>query len=340
MLPAIFGLPGLALRGDERAFFRAADPAGFILFARNCRDREQLRALTGEFRALSGRDDLPILIDQEGGRVARMRPPEWPLFPPAEAFDRLYRIAPISAIEAARVNALAIALTLAEVGINVDCLPLLDLRHPGGHDIVGDRALGAEPMQVAALGRAVLDGLREGAVAGVLKHMPGHGLARADSHEELPVVRASRDELEADFAPFRALRHAPIAMTAHILYPALDPDLPASLSPRVVGGTIRGDIGFDGLLVSDDLVMAALSGSVGSRAAAAVAAGCDLALHCSGALAEMEEVAAALGPIGDAALARLDRATAGLAARPDPARYAELAEKRDRLLAYAASAPG
>ncbi|HWT11510.1 MAG TPA: glycoside hydrolase family 3 N-terminal domain-containing protein, partial [Allosphingosinicella sp.] len=212
MLPAFLGLAGERLDPDERAFLREAQPAGFILFARNCRDRGQLRRLTDDLRELAGRADLPILIDQEGGRVARLGPPDWPEFPAAWRFAELYRKAPISAIEAARVNAQAIAVTLAEVGINVDCLPLLDVRREGAHDVIGDRALGAEPMQVAALGRAVLDGLEAGGVCGVVKHMPGHGRAAADSHVELPVVEASAQELESDVAPFRALSDAPMAM--------------------------------------------------------------------------------------------------------------------------------
>src|SRR5438309_5971639 len=204
----IYGLSGPALTDAERAFFRDADPAGYILFARNCVDRDQMRRLTDDLRALDGRDDLPILIDQEGGRVARMKPPEWPAFPAAEAFARLYEKAPMSAIEAARANAQAIALLLREVGVNVDCLPLLDVRQPGATDIIGDRALGAEPMQVAALGRATLDGLRVGGAVGVVKHMPGHGRALVDSHKDLPFVTASDAELETDIEPFRTLAGA------------------------------------------------------------------------------------------------------------------------------------
>ena len=191
MIPAIFGISGLELTADERAFFKDADPAGYILFGRNVIDRGQLRALTDELRALHGRDDVPILIDQEGGRVARLKPPHWPEFPTAERFAALYQKAPISAIEAARVNAQAIGVQLKAVGVNVNCLPLLDVRQPGAHDIIGDRALGSDPMQVAALGRAVLDGLRAAGVVGVVKHMPGHGRAPSDSHVELPVVTAS-----------------------------------------------------------------------------------------------------------------------------------------------------
>jgi beta-N-acetylhexosaminidase len=331
---AIFGFKGPALTAAERAFFEAANPAGYILFARNIETPDQLRALTDDLRALAGRD-LSILIDQEGGRVARLKPPHWPAFPPAAAFDRLYRVAPMSAIEAARVNAEAMAILLRDGGINVNCAPMLDVRDEGGHDIVGDRAFGSEPMQVAALGRAVLDGLAAGGVAGVIKHMPGHGRARADSHKELPVVDAGRDALKRDFAPFRSLRTATIGMTAHIVYSAIDPDRPASLSPTVIGGVIRGDIGFDGLLLSDDIGMAALTGDFGTRAADAISAGCDIALHCSGDLAEMEAVAAGAGTLGEAGRARLERAMAAVSGRASGSSYEALAAKRDALLAFA-----
>jgi beta-N-acetylhexosaminidase len=335
MLAAILGLGGETLDADERAFVRAADPAGFILFSRNIASREQLRRLTGELRNISGRDDLPILVDQEGGRVARLRPPQWPDFPAGERFAALYRKAPISAIEAARVNAQAIAVTLAEVGINVDCMPMLDVRQPAADDVIGDRALGDEPMQVAALGRAVLDGLEAGGVCGVVKHMPGHGRARVDSHAELPVVEADEEALAVDLAPFRALHDAPMGMTAHLLYPAWDPQRCATLSSIVIEGIIRGRIGFDGLLMSDDIAMEALSGPIGARASAALAAGCDVVLHCSGQLADNRAVAAAIEEIGEAARARLDRALARISGKASFKNYEELAAKRDALLAYA-----
>ncbi|MDB5697223.1 MAG: nagZ, partial [Alphaproteobacteria bacterium] len=275
MQPAIYGFAGERLNADERDFFRDADPAGYILFARNCRDRAQMRALTDELRALHGRSALPILIDQEGGRVARLRPPVWPAFPTGGRFADLYRVAPASAIEAARANALAIAAILHEVGVNVDCLPLLDVRQAGAHDIIGDRALGSEPMQVAALGRAVIEGLRDGGVIGVVKHMPGHGRSTRDSHVELPVVNASDEELEHDIEPFRTLRKAPMGMTAHVVYTAWDAERCASLSPAVIGEIIRGRIGFEGFLMSDDLGMHALKGDFADRAHDVVAAGCD-----------------------------------------------------------------
>ena len=335
MRPAIFGLSGERLTPDERDFFRDADPAGYILFRRNCADGDQLRALTGELRSLSGRDDLPVLIDQEGGRVARLRPPVWPAFPPAERFADLYRVAPISGIEAARVNAEAIGAMLRECGINVNCQPVLDLRQEGAHDIIGDRALGSEPMQVAALGRAILDGMRAAGVVGVVKHMPGHGRSHCDSHEELPIVSASEEELEQDLEPFRSLAWAPMGMAAHIVYTAWDAERCASLSAIVIGEVIRGRIGFDGFLMSDDIGMHALSGGFGERAGGVIEAGCDVALHCSGVLEEMVAVASALGEMGEAARARLDRAMASVAESAGGSSYEQLAAKRDQLLAYA-----
>ncbi|HEX2763864.1 MAG TPA: glycoside hydrolase family 3 N-terminal domain-containing protein [Allosphingosinicella sp.] len=335
MQAAIYGLAGLSPTNDERAFFRDADPAGYILFARNCRDREQMRALTDDLRSIHGRGDLPILIDQEGGRVARMRPPSWPPFPNGEAFDRLYARAPMSAIEAARANAAAIAALLREVGVNVDCIPMLDVRQPGATDIIGDRALGSEPMQVAALGRATLDGLREGGVLGVVKHMPGHGRALVDSHKALPVVTASEEELETDLAPFRTLRGAAMGMSAHLVFTAWDADRPASQSPVVIDEIIRGRIGFDGFLMSDDMGMHALTGGFDERARLIVEAGNDATLHCSGHMAEMVAVARAAGELCAKGKERLDRAMASIVAPPDALAYAELAEKRDSLLALA-----
>ncbi|NIJ33829.1 beta-N-acetylhexosaminidase [Sphingomonas oligoaromativorans] len=335
MIPAFFGLAGPALGEAERAFFRSVEPAGFILFRRNCTDRAQMKALTDELRSLSGRDDVPILIDQEGGRVQRMGPPEWPKLPAAEPFARLYEKAPVSAMEAARLNAKAIATMLREVGVNVDCLPLLDVRRPDADAIIGDRALGSDPMQVAALGRLVIDGLREGGVVGVVKHMPGHGRAMADSHKELPVVEAPEAELAEDVAPFVGLRDAAMGMTAHVVYTAWDKERCASLSPVVIGEIIRGRIGFDGLLMSDDLGMHALSGGFAERAAGVIAAGCDIALHCSGDMAEMEAVAGALGPIAAVSHDRLQRAMATVAAQAPFESFEELAARRDSLLALA-----
>ncbi|WP_022683066.1 beta-N-acetylhexosaminidase [Sphingobium bisphenolivorans] len=333
MKPVIFGLFGETLTPDERAFFAEAQPAGYILFRRNIVDRRQLRALTDELRSLHGRDDLLIMIDQEGGRVARMQAPEWPSFPPGAVFDRLYEIAPSSAIAAARANARALAATLAEVGITVDALPLLDVRQEGASDIMGDRTLGAEPMRVAALGRAVIEGLSDGGVVGIVKHMPGHGRALVDSHHELPIVTADEDALAVDLAPFRALKDAPIGMTAHVVYTAWDPDFPASLSASVIETIIRQRIGFDGLLMSDDLDMKALKGSIPELAAATVAAGCDLALNCWGRMDDMVGIADLLPEIEPSARERLDRAMSSPRRSSEPKPLEELLATRDALLA-------
>jgi beta-N-acetylhexosaminidase len=344
--PLILGLAGLALTEPERALFRSSDPAGYILFKRNVESPDQLRALTASLRDLAGRD-VPILIDQEGGRVARLRPPHWPTFPNGEIFGQLYEKAPVTAIEACRLNALALAAMLRDLGINVDCLPLLDVRDPGGHDIIGDRAFAAEPMVVSALGKAVLDGFKTGGICGVVKHIPGHGRARADSHLELPVVTASAAELERDFIPFRRLADAPMAMTAHITYTALDPDRCATLSPQVID-FIRNDIGFGGLLMSDDLGMHALGNpqsgghppgsnalaDFGARALASLDAGSDIALHCSGDFNEMRAIVEANPRMTDAAATRLAAAMAWMGAG-DATPVAEWAAARDALLALA-----
>lgn len=332
MTPLFLGLAGAALSDGERVLFRDAEPAGYILFRRNIVDRAQLRGLTDDLRALAGRADLPILIDQEGGRVARMQPPEWPSFPSAGQFDALYEIAPVSAIEAVRANARALALMLGEVGITVDCLPLLDVRQPEAHDIIGDRSFGAEPLRVAALGRAVIEGLRDGGVVGVVKHMPGHGRAQADSHVELPVVNAALDELTIDLAPFKTLKDAPMGMTAHVVYPAWDPDHCATLSRRIIADVIRTGIGFDGLLMSDDLGMHALRGDFGARVKGALEAGCDIALHCSGDFVEMRACVEAAGEISPASRVRLDRAMATAAQARTLPPLEELLATRDAFL--------
>lgn len=334
MLPCIFGLSGPDLIADERAFFREAEPAGFILFGRNVREPAQLRTLTDDLRALTGRENLPVLIDQEGGRVARLGPPHWPAFPAQARFGALYARAPISGMEAARVNAAAIGAVLAAAGINVACLPVLDRARAEGHDAIGDRAFGDDPLAVASLGRAVLDGLAEAGVAGVVKHMPGQGRAGADSHAELPRVEASATELAGDLFPFSRLApRARIGMTAHVVYAAWDAGSPATLSASVIGDVIRGEIGFDGLLLSDDIEMGALSGPVEERGRTALAAGCDVVLHCSGKLTQARKLAQTLPPMAPAALDRLARA---LPDRPagHPA-LADLLAKRDDLLALA-----
>jgi beta-N-acetylhexosaminidase len=333
MTPAIFGLSGPVLTDDERAFFREADPAGYILFGRNVENREQVRALTDELRTIHGRERLLVSIDQEGGRVARMKPPEWDKYPPGEPFARLWKLAPASAIEAARANAEALGLDLAEVGVTVDYWPVLDVRQPGAHDIVGDRSLGSEPMQVAALGRAVLDGLSRAGVAGCIKHMPGHGRAHADSHKELPTVEAGEAELEKDIEPFRTLAHAPLGMTAHVRYTAWDEANPATQSEFVIGEIVRKRIGFAGLLLTDDIDMEALSGSVPERGARALAAGCDLVLNCWARMDDMIGLAEVLPAMGETTRERLDRALAS--ARELTGDRPALIARRDALLELA-----
>jgi beta-N-acetylhexosaminidase len=332
--PVIFGMSGLELTPDERAFFRNADPAGYILFKRNCGNRAQMRALTDALRDLHGRDDLLIMIDQEGGRVARMQPPEWPAFPAGAAFDALYDAAPISAIEAARANAEAIGLMLSEVGVTVDALPLLDVRQEGADAVIGDRAYGHEPMRVAAMGRAVIEGLQAGGVTGIIKHMPGHGRVLVDSHKALPVVTVSEEDLAADLRPFEQLNWAPIGMTAHIVYTAWDDARPGTLSHYVVQQIIRERIGFDGLLMTDDIDMKALSGTPAEKACGAVEAGVDLVLDC---WARMDEMVAIADVLPDAGEPTVERLEAALTFRkpPELARFAELVAKRDELLALA-----
>ncbi|MEO0642760.1 MAG: beta-N-acetylhexosaminidase [Pseudomonadota bacterium] len=334
MTPAIFGCSGPRLTADERAFFREADPAGYILFARNCENPEQLRALTDDLRSLHGRERLLVSIDQEGGRVARLRPPHWSPYPAGEAFDRLYTLAPASAIEAARANAEAMALELAAMGITVTYHPPLDLRQPGAHDVIGDRALGADPMQVAAIGRAILDGLERGGVTGCIKHMPGHGRSMVDTHKEVPTVRESAAELESDIAPFRALSSARIGMTGHLIFPVWDADNPATLSPAIIRDIIRGEIGFEGLLLTDDIDMEALNDTIPNRAARAIAAGCDIVLNCWAKMDDMRGICAAVPALSEAASARLDAALEGTQIADEIAStQGELLAKRDALLA-------
>lgn len=336
MTPAIFGLSGLSISAEERGFFRDSRPAGYILFGRNIESRSQLRALTDELRALDGRDNLPILIDQEGGRVARMKGPEWPEFPSGAIFDALYERAPASAIEAARLNAMALAAMLAEVGITVDCLPLLDVRQPGASDVIGDRALGSEPMRVAALGRAILSGLQAGGVLGVVKHIPGHGRAAFDSHEKVSRVGASDLELQSDLAPFAALRDAAMAMTCHVVFEAWDKENPATLSPYIIQTIIRDHVGYPGLLMTDDIDMKALSGNVADLSAQAIAAGCDIVLNCWGKMEDMIGIANAVGSISDLSRDRLETAMQRLNGQVDPRDLNSLLEQRNALLAAAA----
>lgn len=307
----IFGCAGLTLSEDERRFFARVNPLGFILFARNVESPKQVSALVTELRASVGRADVPVLIDQEGGRVQRLKPPHWRKAPPGEPFARLAEQDRSAAAEALRLNFRLIGRELADLGIDVDCAPVLDVPVAGAHDVIGDRAYGRTPAMVSDLAGQVMEGLLDEGVLPVIKHIPGHGRAMVDSHLALPVVDASLAELEAqDFPPFRALRHAPWAMTAHVVYTALDAQAPATTSAKVIAEVIRDAIGFDGVLVSDDLSMKALGGRFEDRTAASLAAGCDVVLHCNGQMAEMQAIAAAIRPLTDAALLRLARAEA------------------------------
>ena len=329
----IFGCAAARLGDDERRFFADAQPLGFILFKRNCETPDQLRALIADLRDSVARADAPVLIDQEGGRVARLTPPHWRAAPAAARFGDLARRDLTAAREAVRLNARLIAAELDDLGIDVDCIPLLDVRAPGLHDSIGDRAFADDADTVAALGAEVCEGLMAGGVLPVIKHLPGYGRSRVDSHVELPVVDAARVDLEAiDFAPFRTLNDMPLAMTAHVLCRVIDGDAPATVSARVVGEVIRGFIGFDGLLMTDDLSMEALGGAIGERAQAALAAGCDVVLHCNGKPDEMREVAAAVRPLDDAALARVAAAEA-LYREPEPFDVAAALARLDALLA-------
>ena len=304
-LAIILGVAGERLRPDERRFFAEVDPLGFVLFRRNCVSREQVRTLVTALREAVGRVDAPVLIDQEGGRVVRLRPPHWRAYPAAAEIASLPD--PV-AREAAHLSARLIAGDLAELGITVDAAPVLDLPLPGADPVIGDRAWGTDPARVTSLGRAVCEGLLEGGVLPIIKHIPGHGRARDDSHKSLPRVDDPLAVLrQEDFAPFRALADMPWAMTAHIVYAAVDAAAPATLSPAVIGNVIRGEIGFDGVLVSDDVSMGALSGSFAERTKGALDAGCDLVLHCNGDMTEMQEIAAAALPLTRQAQARLAR---------------------------------
>lgn len=321
----VVGIAGPRLSGEERALFAAAPPLGVILFARNVESPDQMRALTGEIRAALGRADAPIWIDQEGGRVARLRPPHWPAYYPARAIGALDGGA---AQRAAFLQARLIADDLAALGIDVDCHPCIDIAVSGAHDVIGDRAFSDDPGIVADLGRAACEGLLAGGVLPVIKHLPGHGRATADSHVALPVVDAPLDLLAAsDFVPFEALSDMPIAMTAHVVYTAIDGAAPLTLSANGIAEIVRGRLGFDGVLVSDDLNMQALSGTLPERAAAALAAGCDLALHCSGRIDELQSLLPGVPVLDGEAAARWKLA----ASRRPPALSFDRAAARDEL---------
>jgi beta-N-acetylhexosaminidase len=310
---AIYGCATTSLSAAEKDFFRQTRPWGFILFARNISDASQVKALVQELRETVDDEKAPVLIDQEGGRVARLKPPQWHARPPAARFGALYETNPDAAREAVYLNARLIAHDLASLGINVDCLPVLDVPVPGAHDIIGDRAFSTDPATIITLGRAQIEGLMDGGVLPVMKHIPGHGRAGADSHLNLPRVSASAEELSAsDFVTFRSLDTCPIAMTAHVVYESIDPQRPATTSPKVIRDVIRGEIGFDGLLMSDDLSMKALDGPLSVRAKQAQFAGCDLVLHCNGDMNEMKEVASEVKELKGQALKRSEHALAHL----------------------------
>lgn len=310
---AIYGCSALVLTADERAFFRDVQPWGFILFARNIQSPDQIRALVTELRDTVGDARAPVLIDQEGGRVARLKPPGWRERPPAARFGALHAVSPEAGREATYLNARLIAHDLAELGINVDCLPVLDVPVAGAHDIIGDRAFARDPATIITLGRAQIEGLLEGGVLPVMKHIPGHGRAGADSHLALPRVAAKAADLSAsDFVTFRSLDTCPLAMTAHVVYEAIDPQRPATLSPKVIRQVIRGEIGFDGLLMSDDLSMQALDGPLAARAKAAFFAGCDLVLHCNGNMEEMKDVASETKELNELVARRSEHALSQL----------------------------
>jgi beta-N-acetylhexosaminidase len=313
----IIGVAGLSLSADERAFLRAAEPWGLILFKRNVSSSEQVADLVQSFRDLLGWH-APVLIDQEGGRVQRLAPPEWPAYPPGAKYSELYDRDPAVGLGAARLGARLIASDLYALGIDVDCLPLADVPVPGSDAVIGDRAYGTEPAKVAAIAGAVAEGLLKGGVLPVLKHLPGHGRATADSHLKLPVVDTDRATLErTDFAAFRPLANLPLGMTAHVVFSAIGPSAPATTSVTMVRQVIRESIGFEGLLMSDDISMGALSGSLAERSRAAIHAGCDVVLHCNGKLAEMEEVASAAPVLAGEAKRRADAALALRAAPQD-----------------------
>jgi beta-N-acetylhexosaminidase len=330
-LACILGCSGPALTAEERAFFRDVRPWGFILFKRNVESPDQVRALVDALRDCVGRADAPVLIDQEGGRVQRLGPPHWSRYPSGRAFGTLAGNDPLLRREVTRLGARLLAHDLAAVGINVDCVPVLDVPVPGAHDVIGDRAYGTTPHEVAVLGRAAAEGLIAGGVLPVIKHMPGHGRAGVDSHLNLPVVETAYEDLDAvDFAPFRVLSDMPMAMTAHVVYTAIDPKRPSTTSRKAVREVMRGAIGFDGLIMTDDLSMKALSGDFAQRARTALAAGCDVILHCNGDMAEMRGVIAGCRPLVGRAAQRARAALGRIARVPEPF---DVAEARARFAA-------
>lgn len=328
----IFGCDGLVLTAEEVAFFEAARPWGFILFGRNCASPEQVKKLTASMREVLGRENAPILIDQEGGRVQRLRGQHWRPRPPAAAFGAVSRQNPRAARDLAYDNARIMGAELYELGINVDCVPCVDVPVEGAHGIIGDRAFANDPWVVAGLGQSVIDGMMDSGVLPVIKHLPGHGRAKADSHMELPVVDTPREELErTDFTPFRALARSHLGMTAHVVFSQIDPSSPATTSKKVIDEVVRGFIGFDGLLMTDDLTMRALRGSLSERVKASVAAGCDMILHCTRHMEEMREIADATPLLSGKALERAERAMAAFK-RPRAIEVAVLQSRVDAAL--------
>jgi beta-N-acetylhexosaminidase len=323
----ITGVSGTELSAAEREFMRSARPWGFILFKRNVETPAQVSLLVRQLRESINDPEAPVLIDQEGGRVQRFGPPHWPIYPPGAVFGVLYDIDRALGLSAARLSARLIAGDLLETGVTVDCLPLADVPVPGADAVIGNRAYGTEPQKVAAIARAVTEGLEQGGILPVLKHIPGHGRATADTHFRLPVVDTPRAELErVDFAAFQPLADLPMAMTAHVVFGALDPAHPATTSATIIEQVIRGVIGFQGLLMSDDVSMNALAGSIAERTRAIVAAGCDMVLHCNGRLDEMREVAAETPELSDKAL---QRARMALASRKPPQPFDRLAARAE-----------
>jgi beta-N-acetylhexosaminidase len=323
----ITGVSGLELSASEREFIRSERPWGFILFRRNVETPDQVALLVRQLRDASGHPEAPVLIDQEGGRVQRLGPPHWPVYPPGAVFGALYDMDPALGLSAARLSARLIAADLADIGISVDCLPLADLPVAGADAVIGNRAYGTEPAKVAAIARAVTEGLQQGGILPVLKHIPGHGRATADTHFRLPVVDTASAELErTDFAAFRPLADLPMAMTAHVVFSALDPAQPATTSATIIEQVIRGVIGFQGLLMSDDVSMNALAGSIAERTRAIVDAGCDMVLHCNGKLDEMQEVARETPELSGRAL---ERARQALASRKPPQPFDRMAARAE-----------
>jgi beta-N-acetylhexosaminidase len=315
---AIYGCQGTKLAPDEQRFFAEAQPWGFILFARNIVDRDQARGLVSELRECVGDAAAPVLIDQEGGRVVRLKPPAWPERPAAARFGALHESSAERAREAAYLNARLIARDLWEIGVTVNCVPVLDVPVEGADQVIGDRAFARNPGTIIDLGRAVIDGMLDGGVLPVMKHIPGHGRATADTHKALPHVTVSLEDLSAsDFVTFRSLNHCPMAMTAHVVFDAIDPQRPATTSPKVIRDIIRGEIGFEGLLLSDDLSMEALKGPLSVRTKAALFAGCDIVLHCNGDMKEMQDVAGEARPLNDQWLKRCETALGHFSA-PEP----------------------